>query len=250
MIAESGMSVGVLVIGSLYWEPDVSPPTEKSRARKKWQTNRLNLKAMQNVSVPIRYGRRSSSRGCSYTMVISQILRKEQFGRGIVIPCKKRANGIDDLVEEAEHLWAAERGKEWTALGDNEKRISASWGCVGLLENPDGSMPKDLRKGWQKRVSGETCYGRLNSAAGEQVAVNQSGFVNIPWDWKLGNNLDIDVLLVTATSPTIVDGQYPSARDIADAWKTPEGKRYIDYFHRNRMHGINTFQDNEIEGLI
>ena len=250
MVSENGMSVGVLIIGSLYWEPDASPPTEKSRARKNWQTDRLNLNAKKNVSVPIRYGRRSSSRGCSYTMVISPVLRKEQFGRGIVIPCNKRANGVEDLIEEAEHLWAAERGKEWTALRDNEKCISASWGCVGILGNPDRSIPEGLQKDWQKRVSDETCYGRLNSAVGEQVAVNQSGFVNIPWDWNQQDNLDIDILLVTATSPTIVDGQYPSAQDIADAWKTPEGKRYIDYFHENRKHGINTFQDNEIEKLI
>ena len=34
---------------------------------------------------------------------------------------------------------------------------------------------------------------------------------------------------------------------IAEAWTTPEGKKHVDYFWKNKAHGITTFEDGEIE---
>ena len=60
-------------------------------------------------------------------MVFSSGLTEEQFGTAFAVPFKS-----EDFVEEAEHLWAAERD----ATNRPNGGISAAWGCVGLLENP------------------------------------------------------------------------------------------------------------------
>ena len=152
-------------------------------------------------------------------------------------------------MAEAERLWTAE-----TSDGRNTNgRISASWGCVALLEHPERQLPDKVRYGWTGRVAEEGCgYGQLNSAVDEEPAVEQrSGFLNIPWPTPLGgSDLPYDVLLATATNPTIVGGGYPSAQQIANSWNTPGGRQHVDYFCKNRAHRIATFQDREIYGDV
>ena len=102
-----------------------------------------------------------------------------------------------------------------------------------------------------ERVTGKSGMRPLKSAVGEEVVVNESGFLKIPWPKSEDDSdLTIDALLATATNPTIVDSCYPSARDIAEAWNTPKGKDHVDYFCKNRAHGIKTFQDSKIEGCL
>ena len=229
------MKIGILIIGSLYW--DDTPH------RDEWRRERLCLDAQQPVQAPIRYGRRSASRGCSYTMVFSTSLRKDQFGRAIVIPCKSQ-----DIVKEAECLWTAE-----TPDGNNAKgRISAGWGRVALLEDPDRAIPDKAREMWTRRVAREPCYRQLmNSAINEEVVVDQSGLLKIPWPKsKNGSAPAVDALLATATNPTLDGRCYPSAQHIANAWRTSKGRIHVDYFCRNRTHGIKTFQDVEIKELL
>ena len=221
----NGFSLGVLVIGSLYWE--------NKPKRKKWRRERLNLKHKQYVWTPIRYGRCSQTRGESYTMVFSAGLNKAKFGRAIVIPCNSQ-----NIVEEARHLWTAEGGKNG---------ISACWGCAGLLLNPNSKVPAKQLHSWCELVANESCYGQLSSARDEPVAVNSCGFLNVPWPKPEGDsNLELDALLATATSPKIVNGCYPSVKRIAKAWVTPRGREHVDYFCKNRESGIQTFQDDDI----
>ena len=153
----NGLSVGVLIVGSLYW--DLAPH------RKDWRANRLNPDDERFVRAPIRYGRRSSTRGCSYTMVFSLgVVGADQSGRAIVVPCKHRAHGIDDLSREAECLWAAERKP-----GAQTGSLSADWGCVALLVNPNRAESEPVRKlssGWTDRVSNERCYGQTELGCG------------------------------------------------------------------------------------
>lgn len=116
-----GVSIGTLIIGSLYWDP------EPNRAR--WRSERLDLAASRNVFAPIRYGRRSDSRGNSYTMVFSEALTRQEphMGCAIAIPCARPVHSIQALVEEAQHLWAAERTRD-----SFNGRISADWGRIAL----------------------------------------------------------------------------------------------------------------------
>ena len=237
--SDKKVRVGVLIIGSLYWDD--------KEHRKEWRHDRLvALDDRQHVRAPIRYGRLSRSRGCSYTMVFSKQLdapdTPDKCGRAIVVPCQAPVNSVGDLVTEAQCLWRAEGGKE--------RSISAKWGCVALLEHPKRPMPDDMRAGWTN-VQREQRYGALNSARGEASVIDAEGFLTISWP-KTDDDSDlaVDVLLATATDPTLIRGDYPSAREIAAAWNAHEGEdyeRYVQYFRENRDCGIRTFQDGEIE---
>ena len=230
--AGNGLSLGVLIIGSLYWDCN--------RKREEWRRERLDLNYEQYVRAPIRYGRRSQRRGNSYTMVFSARLDKAKFGTAIVIPCKSR-----DLVEEGRYLWAAERKCKVSNC------ISANWGCVGLLLNSDCCVPTEQCNRWNKLIAGDPCYGQLTSAEKGLLSVSEGGFLNIPWP-KLtdGSTLMLDALLATVTAPTLDKGRYPSAEKIAKAWATCEGRKHISYFWKNKKNGIRTFQDEEILGHL
>lgn len=231
----NGLSLGVLIIGSLRWD--------RASHRKKWRCDRLDQSRCKYVRAPIRYGRQSKSRGCSYTMVFSKSLSEDEYGRAIVVPCCRPAKDIGSVVDEAEHLWTAETSK----CKNSEHRVSAGWGCVGLLSKHP--LPADWCSGWKKKISGEPCYGRLKHADNEDPAVDgSSGFLTIPWPKSEdGSGLEVDILLATATCPTICNGRYPTAQEIAAAWNSQRGRDHVDYFRKNRAHGIKTFQDDCIQ---
>ena len=180
-------------------------------------------------------------------MVFSSGLGADQYGRAIVVPCKHRAHGIDNLIREAECLWAVEAK---TKPGD-PRRLSAEWGCVALLVNPNLTKSDQLctlLDGWNERVSRERCYGQLNSAVCEEVVVDESGHMKIPWPESEDRaDLGVDILLATATNPTIVGGHYASPQQVAAAWNSRDGRNYADYFCKNRACGIKTFQDDSIQ---
>ena len=184
------MNIGALIIGSLYWD--------KSQYRCNWRRDRLDMDIHFHVKVPIRYGRRSQSRGCSYTMVFSPGLSQERFGYGIVVPFKSR-----DLIKEAEYFWTAERDR-----GRSNQRISADWGCVALVENPERPISHDIRHAWDERLSREPCYAQMfNTPLGEEAPVNRSGFLISPWPVTAsGRPLRFDILIATATNPTLIAG--------------------------------------------
>ncbi len=117
--------------------------------------------------------------------------------------------------------------------------------------NPDHPIPDDLRRGWGARVSREQCYGGLARAEDEKAIVEGSGVLNIPWPKCTdGSHLEGNALLATATNPTLVDGCYPSAQEIATAWNTDTSSNYVEYFRKNREHDITTFQDDKIESYL
>ena len=234
------VKLGVLIVGSLYW--DSKPP------RPHWRSERLACAHQEHVRVPIRYGRRSSTRGNSYTMVVSTALAADQLGTAIAIPYHSC-----DLVGEAERLWAAEDNTNVAPKGC----ISASFGCVALLENPNLPLPDELRKAWKDRVEREEAYKTPKRMHGEdRDAVDPcSGFLKIEWPRTVaGSPLGWNALLVTATNPKGAQESsrfYPSPREIADAWNTPENRnsrssRTVDYFWNNQNNGITTHQDPEI----
>ena len=122
---------------------------------------------------------------------------------------------------------------------------------MALVVNPQRPKAAELCDGWTERVAKEHCHGHLSSAASEKVAVDATGFLGIPWPISEdGSDLGVDVLLATATDPTIGDGRYPCGQQIAEAWNTREGRNYVDYFRKNRAHGIKTFQDDIIEARL
>ena len=90
--------------------------------------------------------------------VIAPELGADEFGTALAIPCYSQ-----NLIEEAEELWAAEDNR-------NDERkgcISAGFGCVALLENPYVRLPEEVRKEWTDRVAREQDYGKLRRMCGE-----------------------------------------------------------------------------------
>ena len=228
------MKIGVLIIGSLYWDDE--PP------RPGWRAERLDCMHHEHVKAPIRYGRRSQKRGNSYTMVLSQGLGAGEFGTAIAVPCGSR-----DLIAEASWLWAAET----KSSGGPTDRISAGFGCVALLENPDLRLPDEVREEWTDRVAREPDYGNLIRVKGEDDVLDRSGFLKMCWPRTVaGSPLEWNALLATANSPKGSSRGYPSAQKIADAWSTPEGGGEVGYFWNNRKHGITTHQDAKIEARL
>ena len=70
-------------------------------------------------------------------MVLSTALSAVEFGTAIAVPYHSC-----NLVEEAEELWAAEDNNNSAPTG----RISAGFGCVAVLEDPDLPLSGELRK--------------------------------------------------------------------------------------------------------
>ena len=224
------LTVGILIIGSLLWD-------ERRRA---WRNARLDMASMDTVTAPIRYGRLSSSRGNTYTMVFS---RGCDAGHGAVARCTQRVSSVDDLISEAEHLWAAEQNAAVS------RQISAGWGCVTLLCNPDRNIPQTFLTGWATRVAQERNYGNVPQMPEEGRLVGADGLLEISWPRRVSDGMEIplDLLLATATGPTLAGTplSYPTVEMIANAWRVDRNNN-VEYFWENQRHGIDTFQDDEI----
>jgi hypothetical protein len=224
------LSVGILIIGSLFWDPDREP----------WRRSRLFMEQAMTVQAPIRYGRLSEGRG-HYTMVFSRLC---DLGHAKVVPCRATA---EDIIDEAEHLWAAERNRPLI------RRISANWGRVALLPHPDRDIPKTILRAWAARVAQEPTYTDVPQATGEGPLLSRSGILQIGWPRLVDPDepAPLDLLLATANHPTLV-GQPPEYADparIALLWRGSAGGR-VGYFVNNRQNGIVTFEDDAISSLL
>jgi hypothetical protein len=225
---------GILIIGSLLWD----------ESRQDWRDTRLDMASAEAVTAPIRYGRRSETRGSTYTMVFS---RGCEAGRGTVVCCVRPISSVDDLASEAEHLWAAE---QHAAVS---RQISAGWGCVALLRNPDRDIPKTFLTGWANRVAQIQNYGNVPHTLDEGLLVSADGLLDIPWPQRLsdGSVVQLDFLLATATRPTLTGTplSYPTVEAISEAWNADTRNR-VEYFWNNYDNGIRTFQDEAIIRLL
>lgn len=232
------LTVGVLIIGSLYWR--------KTGNREEWRQKRLHKDRSLLVKAPIRYGRLSGPpKSRTYTMVFGNPC-EIQPGQAIVVPCRQAVTSAPDLVTEAEWLWWAEEKDKVPRLcvSSPEHRISPkeNWGCVALLRNPHKEIPQKLLDGWAKHVAGEAHYN-----ANERRLVDSRGMLQILWPNLSSDSspVPIDLLLATSNDRELT---HPTVQEIADAWNCHPTE--VEYFHNNRKHEIQTFQDQEIEKLL
>lgn len=225
------LTAGVLIIGSLLWD--------SKKGRPAWRKARLDTGSAQTVTAPIRYGRLSESRGNSYTMVLSRLC---QAGQAQLVPCSHTISCLQELIEEAEHLWKAERPRA------PAHQIAVDWGCVAILCNPKRQIPVDLLKGWAERVAHEPDYGHVSQTQEEGPLVTPDGLLRIAWPTRVedGSPADVDLILATANDPEIsaLSPAYPSSETVAEAWNRAGDN--VEYFWKNRDCGICTFQDDEI----
>jgi hypothetical protein len=230
------LTAGVLIIGSLFWDSE--------RGRPAWRDARLNMASAQTVSTPIRYGRRSGTRGNSYTTVFSRCCPP---GQAKLVPCSHAILTLQDLVAEAECLWKAEEADA------QAHRIASTWGCVAVLCNPERTIPADVLRVWADRVSREPNYGQVSQTEDEGILVGRDdGLLRIDWPRLAegGEAANFDLLLVTANDPRINASSptYPTAQAIADAWN--RAGRHVEYFWKNIDNGIRTSEDDQIRALL
>jgi hypothetical protein len=146
-------------------------------------------------------------------------------GVGIVVPCQREVLGVDDLFDEALHLWRAE------VNNSDESRLWSDWGSVGLAVRPGYSLPADWRAAWLSRFDTQKVA----------IPLLDQGLLNIPWPSPLsGPPLDVDVLLATANKPS---DRLATPFEIADAWIR---HGHEEYFLNNVRHGLLTPDDEAI----
>lgn len=225
---------GVIIIGSLLWDLSIE--------RKRWREEDLCCEKGFQCYLPIRYGRCSSSREYTYTMVFSNICYSRRYGLGTgwILPIKTEINSFNDLKAEAQKVGRAE------GLSDG---ISSSWGSVALFLNPNKEIDNVIKVEWIKLMARKLSNHPLftKKLKSEKSLIDRNGFLTIKWPEELSprNRIEkFDFLIATAIKPTLVNGRYPSAYQITNAMKKAE---YFEYFQKNIEHEIRTFQD---EGIL
>jgi hypothetical protein len=235
------MRIGILIIGSLFWDP--------SRVRCRWRQERLGCGWKRVVTAPIRYGKKARKRGNTYTMVFARSCSEPaRLGRALAVPVLADCREPEHLLYEAQCLWAAERDVEQI------EGISAEWGKVCILKNPRIAQDDRILRSWFQRI-GElrAGYTALPTAQGEDALLDPAtGFALFEWPTDTATNQalgDFDLLLMTATRPSLVGERYPTAAEIASAWRVDTGCNVM-YFYNNRHCGITTFEDDAIQAIL
>lgn len=227
---ELNLKGGVLIIGSLWWDP----------SREQWRQKYLNMDEVRNISLPIRYGRLSGSdRRYTHTMVFSSDC-KDALGTGLVITFKEQTKNFDQLHDQVMALMAAEMKKS-----PEIDRYNWGWGMIALVINPNHlsvssekkSACRELKDYWQS-IIGNGFNSDEYRVGKEKPIIDETGNLLIDWPEEL---TDYDFIIATATKPALQ--KYPSPEEIGHRMAYND---YRIYLESNIKHGISTFQDAEI----
>jgi len=216
---EEPMRTAILIVGSLRWD--------ERPVRSRWRETRLDVDRAVRVRVPIRYRRCSWTRGNTYTMTFDPAAPP---GSALMVPCRAPVESPQDLIEEAQHLWAAEQP------GAEDGAIGADWGSCGMIMR--AHIPHVA----------ETWASVFRERVADPVRpVSESGTLDIPWPEPVeGRGLDADVVFATATRAV---SEPPTLKSIAAAWLA-QSDSHERYFFENVRHGIRTHEDVELWGHI
>lgn len=221
------LSGGVITIGSLLWDT--------TNGRDTWRKGSFSDDPIQEVPLPIRYGRLSKKkRKNTYTMVFSNDC-SDKLGFGCILKYKGRIGQFEEIYNQALNLAKV----EGICRDENRKRIFSSWGGVALLLNP--ALDPNIEEYISKKV-GDVYLNKINPSCyrvgKETSSIDKNGFLNLEASVSFDS---LDYLL--ATPLTINVSCYPRAEDIAQRMLD---NNYTVYFFHNRENGILTFQDNDI----
>lgn len=227
---ELNLRGGVIVIGSLYWED--------SKIRRDWRDNSLIMKQGVKIALPMRYGRKSSTRHNTYTMVFSMNCPKP--GVGYAIPFSNSTKTVQDLKQQAMTVASAERNENYDSTLDWQR-----WGALGILLNPSlASRPNDsktLTDTWAGWYSQKFLPATYKGGKTEEPPIDQRGILQFDWP----KEVTLDFLIATVINPETK--RYPSATQIACAMYNAS---CYNYFVQNRKSGIETYRDGDILQLL
>lgn len=229
---------GVLIIGSLLWDTD--------ELRDNWRRTCLDIDNGLHVPAPIRYGRESTERHCTFSMVFStECNTADQQGKAFFVPFRNNPISLKEIQFHATELIKAEYKKKTLDFD----RHNWSWGALAIAINPK-NLDKASEKHAQTKILLDFWGERYGNAfnpddykIGQEIpAVNKQGILSFQWVNELN---DFDFVIATATKPN--RNIYPTSKNISDRIIVNE---YSEYFDKNVAHGITTYQDGEIKALL
>jgi hypothetical protein len=228
------MKGAVILIGSLLWETEENALNkEQGSIRIKWRKN-LDIENKTPVQLPIRYGRKSSSKKCTYTMVFSNSVKNS--GTAYLIPFNKDANNFSDIKEQALQLSIA----EGISTEKYPNRLIATWGAVAIYFNRNKKFI-GLKENWSKE------FMKFNNSGyrigDETPSINSEGQLNFEID--LPQN--IDYVFATPVKPELTE--YPNIERIAEAILESKPK-YDTYAKENYRNGIRVYGDDKLIKMI
>lgn len=226
------MKGAVLIIGSLLWENEHnSLKKNQGKLRAQWRLN-LYLDKKIAVKVPIRYGRKSTSRRCTYTMIFSNSVSK--LGTAFIVPFIEQTESFDELKNQALKLSEV----EGISTECSPNRIKAHWGAVGIAFNKFKENQFDeIKKKWHEEFN--SFDNKMYRIGKEAPSIQQNGGLN--FEFKIPEY--IDYVFATPTIPNI--SEYPTSGRIIDAI-LESNPTYETYVKNNFEHGIRVQNDEEI----
>lgn len=231
---------GVIVIGSLVWE-DHLEKDEGDNIRQDWRRIYLSSEAPTYTRVPIRYGRESSTRKKTYTMIFSETCENNP-GQGLILKFAEPITSFELLETQAIALAQAEG-----IYKPDNRRLTSQWGSVALLLNPtlvkkDPATYELIVNRWSdiyntyRQTFNSTEY-KIDSE--RNSVITATGMLNISWQKEMD---PFDILIATPVIPKPKALLTPE--EIADRQIKNE---YVEYFDQNKKHSINTYQDEQID---
>jgi hypothetical protein len=245
---------GVILIGSLRWENEIkaiqdSESKALAKKRENWRNAYLDLDKEERHELPIRYGRCSSSRKCTYTMVFSRLALNLK-SVGLAIPYKSEIDFSNYLhFERQAKILADVEG----ISKNNDNRLRKSWGCIGSYINPNSPHIQIINNHWDNLRMTDNEYAN-KSAASYRFRNLQGDNSLLEANYQLSQavqiNTTIDFLFFTYIKPehrnkTIEN--YPTPQETAEEINR---SGYATYFEENKNSGITTFEDNDIDSFI
>lgn len=187
---------GVIIVGSLLWED--------TPERIKWRDVCLQVEQKISVSVPIRYGRKSSTRKNTYTMIFFNH-PSTQLGQTFIMPLKEDIKNYSILEKNAFAMAKAEGIWKDT---DKIPILNKSWGTVGLLINPQVDLKDQInadliKNRWQQLYQTyKDAFTPINYSvnADDTLVINQNGFLQLPWTEQM-NDFDFFVSNTNCSRP-------------------------------------------------
>lgn len=228
------MKGAVLLIGSLLWENEKNSLNKKQgKLRASWREN-LELENKIKIKVPIRYGRKSTSKKCTYTMIFSN--STSVLGTAFLIPFKKETSNFEEFKSQALELSVA----EGISTKKYPNQLEASWGAVGVSFNKSqGNRFDKIKKLWHHEFTSFENKDYKIENENEQPSIQKNGELNFEFEIPE----DIDYVFATPVKPNI--SGYPTIEKVIEAIIESQPK-YDTYVKENIKNGIRVENDEII----
>ncbi len=246
---------GVIIVGSLIWEDEsnaINEPESKALAerRKEWRKTFLDLDKEERHPLPIRYGRSSSSRKCTYTIVFS----REVIGKNssaLVIPYKEEIDFSNYLhFERQARILAEVEG----ISKNNDGRLRKEWGCIAIYINPESNYSHIIKNHWNNLMMTDLGYETkpqyYNPDA--DAPLIDDNYRLIP-DVEIKTKIDFLFFIYVRVGHRKLNNsgkasrEYPSAEEVAEEINR---SGYTTYLKENIERKITTYQDVEINDFL